>query len=301
MLNITEFNGKILKLYLIWYHYDAAWSISTINNFASCMHVPKSPNADDHPILRGNTIQSAKLMRQSGVLPKLIAYVASLQHAHNGETYVKLRDPTGILSGTFTSDVLSTHPGISSGAVLFLEKVTILRTPPPHSMHHACIVPENVARVVVPKQGSRPNNLTSPGLGSNYRMHPPALPATAFNNSQPSYPSSQPLRFSQPMPVPMPPPLTQIGGASFIANKGAPQPPAAASLPNTTNGPVHSHSFAYSGPRPRLLAPTAPLSSQAPPTQSRPRTNFMHPAAPQQPQADTAKDLLAGIDDDFGF
>lgn len=183
------------------------------------------------------TVAGALALLKSDVMPSLLVYVVTLQHAHNDESYVKLRDPTGTIGGTLTADVLAAHPGISHGAVLLLEKVTVLKTPSPHPIRHLCIVPETVKRVV-------PRQREAPGGGGA------------------AWPAAQALQAPQQAAQPRPP-------ARHVENASAPGPAAAP-------------------PAFRQPAPAA------------------HPAAPPQqaqaqPQGDTAEDLLAGLDDDFGL
>lgn len=92
-------------------------------------------------------VQAALDMSHSGVFPRLLVYVVSLQQAFNGESYVKLSDGTGCIGATFTSDVLVTHPSITRDALLYMKDVTVLRSPPPHKKSHLCILPTNIVRV----------------------------------------------------------------------------------------------------------------------------------------------------------
>jgi hypothetical protein len=79
--------------------------------------------AEEHPLLRGATARAACAMSVSGVMNRLLAYVASVQRTYNGECLVRLKDPTGALAGTLTADVLAAEPDIRRGCVVLLQKV----------------------------------------------------------------------------------------------------------------------------------------------------------------------------------
>ena len=284
--------------------------------------------AEDHPVLQGNTVQAAKLMRQSGTIPKLFVFVVSLQHAHNEESYVKLEDPTGTIGGTFTSDVLSTHQGISRGAVLLLEKITILKTPSPHSMHHACITSENIVKVIsrqaIHANGSFNSSALALGRSNGGLQPPPLLPA----------PGAGPPLFSQQVA-----PTPHINQTSIVntqlfpsrAQSQSQQHPSRDGLTNNNNNnnrkampsrPSSTGAIAAvavpsssipdtSGPNPAIYPasvrafPYSQVSTQ-PPLLNRekvPVPTFQPPPAvvPHQPRIDTAEDLLADLDDEFGF
>lgn len=177
---------------------------------------------------------------------------------------IKLKDPTGSISGTLTADVLPAHPQLTKDSVLILEKVSsafgidcgkclaifkifnepegtlqvvVLRTPPPHAVHHLCIVPANVARVVPPSQegptpqGSNWNSAAPPALiGSSI----PAQPAGHSQLQQPTQPrvtlpglavlagGAVPLGSMAPRDAPSPAPPMECGRATAC---GASQPP----------------------------------------------------------------------------
>jgi len=141
-----------------------------------------------------------------------------MQHAHNGESYIKFRDPSGTIGGTFVEDVLSVHQNITRGAVVLLEKVTVLKTPPPHSLHHLCIVSENIVGVI-PRQRSGqslrpPVSSSGPGEGDDggknvnaqaERLEPPARRIDHLQSHQ----TSQFKNRNEGLAVPGPPPQQQ--------------------------------------------------------------------------------------------
>ena len=192
-----------------------------------------------------------------------------MQHTHNGESYIKFRDPSGTLGGTLVSDVLALHENITPGAVVVLEKVTVLRTPPPHSIHHLCIVPENVVRVI-PRQRSGhsagglplfdPSSiLLSSGGGSGHDEREKIAEEKGARAGQQQEPPVQALnpssRPEQPQRQQQQPSQLEIRNDSSVAQQAPPPPP--------------------------------------PPQQQ--------PSSYVQPQVDTADDLLDGLDDEFGF
>lgn len=215
-------------------------------------------------------MQAAITLKQSGIIPKLLLYIVSMHHTHNGESYVKFKDPTGTIGATLVSDVLSIHQDITRGAVVLLEKVTVLRTPPPHSIHHLCIVPENVVRVI-PRQRSQ-----SAGL--------------------PFFSSS--------------PPASGGGGGGNDANKdkGVGAPSAGGEGPPRAPGRLVNRSDLQqpsqlenrnNSPAIQVLQGRQVQQQQVPaPVQQQPQ---QQPANYVQPQLDTADDLLDGLDDEFGF
>jgi len=105
--------------------------------------------ADSHSALINGTILAARSLQQSGKIKRLAAIIVYLRHSHTGECLIKLKDPTGVVSGTLTSDVLPTQrQHLTKGSVMLLENVTVLRTPPPHSVHHLCIDPASIVQII---------------------------------------------------------------------------------------------------------------------------------------------------------
>jgi hypothetical protein len=153
------------------------------------------------------TVAGALALLKSDVLPRLLVYVVSLQHAHNGESYVKLRDPTGTIGGTMAADVLSAHPGISRGAVLLLEKVTVLKTPSPHPIRHLCVVPETIKRVV-PRQRGAPQGGGTAWAAAQAQLAAQTVPSArpAMNVSAPRPPAAPPALQRPPPAAAAPPP-----------------------------------------------------------------------------------------------
>jgi hypothetical protein len=147
LLNLTEFQGKehiFVFLSAFAFYFSDTKKVLRFSLSLSLF-------TEHHPLLQGNTVHAATSLKESGIIPRLLLYIVSIQHAHNGESYVKFRDPSGTIGGTFVEDVLSMHPNrnnITRGAVVILEKVAVLKTPPPHSLHHLCIVSENVVSVI---------------------------------------------------------------------------------------------------------------------------------------------------------
>jgi hypothetical protein len=185
-----------------------------------------------------------------------------MQHTHTGESYVKFRDPSGAIGGTFVSDILSMHQNITRGAVVLLEKVTVLKTPAPHSIHHLCIVPENIVSVIPRQRRS--------GQG--------AVGGLSF--------------FGE---------LQQGGGGGGVSarqqeqHQGPPQLEARA--PMQAAPPVQQQQQ-QARPQQQQQVPTAP----AQPPQQPPRQQQQPPPSHYvPPQVDTADDLLDGLDDEFGF
>jgi hypothetical protein len=78
----------------------------------------------------------------------MLVFVVAVQRAYNGEFLVRLKDPSGTVAGTLTSDVLEHDPDVRRGSVLLLQKVAVLRMPPPGALHHLCITPDNIAQVI---------------------------------------------------------------------------------------------------------------------------------------------------------
>ena len=89
-------------------------------------------------------------MSQSGVLPHLLAVVLTVRPTLSGASFIKLADPTGSIGGTIVAEALASHPQLSCGSVVFLRNVSVLRTPPPHSVPHLCITAANIEQCLGP-------------------------------------------------------------------------------------------------------------------------------------------------------
>lgn len=210
-------------------------------------------------------MQFAVSLKESGIIPRLLLYIVAMQHAHNGESYVKFRDPSGTIGGTFVADVLSVHQSITRGAVVLLEKVTVLKTPPPHSLHHLCIASENVVGVI-PRQRSG-QSLVLPLFSS-----PPGEGEGDGSSSR----------------------------MNVIANAGQQEPPARLinhpRLQQPSQLQSRNVSLAMQVPPPQQRQEQqqqrAPAAASPPPQQ---------PSSYVQPRVDTADDLLDGLDDEFAF
>jgi Homologous recombination OB-fold protein len=186
-----------------------------------------------------------------------------MQHAHNGESYIKFKDPSGTIGGTFVSDVLSLHQNITPGAVVLLEKVTVLKTPPPHSLHHLCIVPENVVRVIPRQRSGQP-------FGGTPLFKSSQAPSGAGGGGD--------------------------GGnnvTGVVISAGQQDPPA-----RVVNN-ARMHQPAQLETRNDYSSAVQQMAAQLP--QQLGQQQHPQPSIHIQPQIDSADDLLEGLDDEFGF
>ena len=161
---------------------------------------PFRPPAEHHPLLSGATVKAACSLPASGVMSRMLVFVVAVQRAYNGEFLVRLKDPSGTVTGTLTSDVLEHDPDVRRGSVLLLQKVAVLRTPPPGALHHLCITPDNVAQVIPASTRAAPPPIS-------------VLPAPAYPLQRVAEPPPLP---QQQLPAPLPASLAPSNGTQQV-------------------------------------------------------------------------------------
>ncbi|KAK9819660.1 hypothetical protein WJX72_000873 [[Myrmecia] bisecta] len=283
---------------------------------------------DESSHLLQSTVKLALRQEASAKIPKLVVLLTCVNLTGCGDAFGLFKDPTGSMGGGIHRSLLEQEASLAPGAVLVLEKVTLLKVAP--KLAYLCITGDNIVQVIpadqaMPSRAAQPR-AAQPAWGRLTQAATPATSTAAFSPTLPhvdddthglNWPSSTHEQAATAAPPREAAPQSAFDflGLDFAPEQPPDEPMQATATPSWQPSAAQGLARSAAGggqpsgmvPSGHMTAPSStPSSSLGPGMGGMHRWKPPHPAAPAPrmpsgPDAclDDVEDILDGMDEDL--